>query len=280
MNAATQALAEHDPATRYVTNYNSPDTTPTEEKASGVSWATVAAGAFAATALWIILLALGAGMGLSSISPFGGASNRAVSFGGILFLCITEIISGGVGGYLAGRLRTKWVNLHTDEVYFRDTAHGFLAWGTGLVMAAAFLTAATAGMVGQQPASTTTDNYYTDSLFRGGHGAEDAAYKAEAAAIFAHAITNRMVLMLADRNHVANLVAERTGINLPEAQTRVADVFQRAQVAADEARKAVTHSLYWLFVALLLGAFTASFAATLGGRRRDQIPMHASMHAA
>jgi hypothetical protein len=276
MNTATQALPDHNEATRYVT---SPDTAQTEARGSGVSWAAVAAGAFAATALWVILLALGAGMGLSSVSPFGGASDRTVSFGGILFLCITEIISGGVGGYLAGRLRTKWVNLHTDEVYFRDTAHGFLAWSTGLVMAAAFLTAATAGVVGQQPASTTTDNYYTDSLFRGGHG-EDTAYKTEAAAIFAHTITNRIVLRPEDKNHLADLVTTSIGIGPSEAQSRVADVFQRAQVAADEARKAAAHSLYWLFVALLLGAFTASFAATLGGRRRDHIPMHSATHAA
>jgi hypothetical protein len=269
MSAATRALAADTPAS-YSARYDNP-TTPTEAKGSGVSWAAVAAGAFAATALWLILLALGAGMGLSSVSPFGGASDRAVSIGGILFLCITEIISGGVGGYLAGRLRTKWVDLHNDEVYFRDTAHGFLAWGTGLVMAAAFLTASTAGMLGQQPASTTADSYYTDSLFRGGHGV-DAADKADAAAVFAHALTNRIVLMPDDRNHLASLVAERTGVSLPQAQTRVDDVFQRAQVAADEARKAAAHSLYWLFVALLLGALTASFAATLGGRRRDHLP--------
>jgi hypothetical protein len=265
---------------------------PAEGAASGVSWAAVAAGAFAAASLSLILLALGAGAGLSSLSPFAnsGVSTTAVGFGALLYLCIIEIISGGVGGYLAGRLRTKWVELHTDEVYFRDTAHGFLAWSVALVMSAAFLTAAAAGMVGASASSTATtssraetaaldaNRYYIDSLFRGGRAstaAEDVAAKADAAAVFAHAIASRAALTPDDRNYVADLISARTGINHNDAEARVANVFDRNLAAADGARKSVAHSLYWLFVALLLGAFTASFAATIGGRRRDHIPtMH------
>ena len=102
-----------------------------EGAASGDSWAAVAAGAFAAAALSLILLALGAGAGLSSLSHrsrISGVSTTAVGFGALIYLCVIEIISSGVGGYLAGRLRTKWVDLHTDEVYFREPRHGFLAW--------------------------------------------------------------------------------------------------------------------------------------------------------
>jgi hypothetical protein len=260
-----------------------------EGAASGVSWAAVAAGAFAAASLSLILLALGAGAGLSSVSPFSnaGLSTTAVGFGALLYLCITEIISSGVGGYLAGRLRTKWVDLHSDEVYFRDTAHGFLAWSVALVMSATFLTAAAAGMVGASASATSSatdsrletaaldaNRYYIDSLFRGGRAttaAEDVAAKADAAAVFAHAITNRTALSPDDRNYVADLISARTGVNHNEAEARVANVFERDLAAADLARKSVAHSLYWLFVALLLGAFTASFAATIGGRRRDRV---------
>jgi hypothetical protein len=224
------------------------------------------------------------------VSPFSsaGLSTTAVGFGALLYLCITEIISSGVGGYLAGRLRTKWVDLHSDEVYFRDTAHGFLAWSVALVMSAAFLTAAAAGMVGASASATSSatdsrletaaleaNRYYIDSLFRGGRAttaAEDVAAKADAAAVFAHAITNRTALSPDDRNYVADLISARTGINHNEAEARVANVFERDLAAADLARKSVAHSLYWLFVALLLGAFTASFAATIGGRRRDRVP--------
>ena len=300
MSAPSRALAT-DPAVpasvvpgAVPVGYDSYSANPVEAAASGVSWAAITAGAFAAAALSLILLALGAGAGLSSLSPFSsaGISATTVGFGALLYLCITEIVSSGVGGYLAGRLRTKWTDLHTDEVYFRDTAHGFLAWCVALVMSAAFLGAAAAGMVGASVTARAASNsgsgaatadsaaleanrYYIDSLFRGGkagNNADDTAYKAEAAAVFAHAIANRIVLSPDDRNYVAGLVSASTGVSRSEAESRVTNAFERDLAAIDQARKAVSHSLYWLFVALLLGAFTASFAATVGGRRRDHVP--------
>jgi hypothetical protein len=301
MTAPRRALATDPVASASATSggvgtiaYDSYSASSTEASTSAVSWPAVFAGAFAAAALALILLALGAGAGLSSLSPFSnaGASPVAVSVGALLFLCLTEIISSGIGGYLSGRLRTKWVDLHTDEVYFRDTAHGFLAWCVATVMSAAFLGAAAAGMVGasanlnaraaNSTGTESADNapleanrYYIDSLFRGGkaaNGAENTAYKSEAAAVFAHAIANRIVLSPDDRNYVAGLVSASTGVSRAEAESRVTNAFERDLAAVDQARKAVAHSLYWLFVAMLLGAFTASFAATIGGRRRDHLP--------
>jgi len=213
-----------------------------------------------------------------------GCLASAVGVGALLYFCIIEIVSSSVGGYLAGRLRTKWVNIHNDEVYFRDTAHGFLAWSVALVMTAAFLTAAAAGMVGQEPVSTSavrtesaaldTNRYFIDSMFRSGRGTneEDAALRTEAGVILAHALRQRQ-LSNDDKNYLADLVVRRTGLNHSEAEQRVSGIFERDQQAADQARKAVAHSLYWLFVALLLGAFSASFAATMGGRRRDHMPL-------
>jgi hypothetical protein len=299
MSAPTRAMASdvtvptYAPTSAAVAAYDSYAPNRTEAAASGVSWAAIFGGAFAAAALSLILLALGAGAGLSSLSPFSGTSATTVGFGALVYLCITGIISSGVGGYLAGRLRTKWVDLHTDEVYFRDTAHGFLAWCVSVVMSAAFLSAAAAGMVGASAnlgaraatnsaatagdtAALEANRYYIDSLFRGGKAAnssDDIAYKSEAAAVFAHAIANRAALSSDDRNYVADLVTARTGISHTEAETRVNDVFERDLAAVDQARKSVAHSLYWLFVALLLGAFTASFAATMGGHRRDHLPV-------
>jgi hypothetical protein len=299
MNAPTRAVASdvtlptYAPGGAAAVAYDSYAPNRTEASASGVSWAAVFAGAFATAALSLILLSLGAGAGLSSLSPFSGMSATTVGFGALVYLCITEIISSGVGGYLAGRLRTKWVDVHTDEVYFRDTAHGFIAWCVALVMSAAFLGAAAAGMVGASATATTraasnsgaasadtaaleANRYYIDSLFRGGraaNGTEDTAYKAEAAAVFAHTIANRAAISPDDRNYVADLITARTGISHSEAETRVNDVFERDLASVDQARKSVAHSLYWLFVALLLGAFTASFAATMGGHRRDHLPV-------
>jgi hypothetical protein len=111
-----------------------------EAYVSGVSWSAVIAGAFITAAMSLLLLALGAGLGFSSVSPWSnvGASASTVGKAAIVWLIVIQIIASALGGYLAGRWRTKWATIHTDEVYFRDTAHGFLVWAVGLVITAAF----------------------------------------------------------------------------------------------------------------------------------------------
>src|ERR1700751_2019872 len=149
-----------------------------DSNASGVSWAAVVAGAFVAAALSLMLLALGTGIGFSAVSPWAnsGVSAPTVNTGAIIWLVLMQIIASSVGGYLAGRLRTKWVNVHTHEVYFRDTAHGFLVWALGLVITVAFLTSAATSMasgaqanVGVQSnngAAGQPNEYFVDSLLR------------------------------------------------------------------------------------------------------------------
>lgn len=259
-----------------------PDTN-TESGSSGVSWAAVAAGAVATAAVSLILLALGAGAGLSSLSPFSseGVSAKTVGVMALIWLTITEILSSALGGYLAGRLRTKWTDIHTHEVYFRDTAHGFLAWALSLVFAAAFLSAAAGAMTGAERhapvapganAADMTRNYYVSSLYRGGRSesANEADLDKDAGVIFVHALGERQ-LSAEDTRYLASSVAARTGIDMRQAEQRVTDAFSRYQNDADAARKAAAHSLYWLFVALLAGAFAASFTATYGGRQRDRM---------
>ena len=114
----------------------SPDTT-----SSGVSWDSIFAGAAAAAALSLILLILGVGLGFSAISPWSnkGVSATAIGLSSILWLTFTQIAASGIGGYLSGRLRVRWATVHTDEVYFRDTAHGFLAWAIASLATAALL---------------------------------------------------------------------------------------------------------------------------------------------
>ncbi|MES2185946.1 MAG: hypothetical protein V4505_15450 [Pseudomonadota bacterium] len=118
--------------------------------ASAVSWGAIFAGAAGAAALSLILLLLGTGLGLSSASPWAsqGASAGALGLAGIAWITFTQLAASGMGGYLAGRLRTRWVAVHTDEVYFRDTAHGFLAWGVATLVTAAFLTSAVGSILG------------------------------------------------------------------------------------------------------------------------------------
>ena len=108
------------------------------------------AGAVAAAALSLILLALGTGLGLSSVSPWAyeSASSNAVGFGAVFWLLLMSAVASGVGGYMAGRLRSKWIDIDGDEAFFRDTAHGLLAWAVATGISAAVLTSAASSMVG------------------------------------------------------------------------------------------------------------------------------------
>ncbi|WP_301101373.1 hypothetical protein [Propionivibrio sp.] len=116
---------------------------------SAVSWGAIAAGAAAGAALSLILLILGVGLGLSSVSPWSSEGISAANFGvsTIVWLTLTQLLSSAMGGYLAGRLRSKWMDTHTDEVYFRDTAHGFLAWAVASLATATLLTSAIGGIL-------------------------------------------------------------------------------------------------------------------------------------
>ncbi len=115
---------------------------PASSVTSAVSWGAIAAGATAGAALSLILLILGVGLGLSSVSPWAREGISATSFGmsTIVWLVLTQLLASAMGGYLAGRLRTKWIDTQTDEIYFRDTAHGFLAWAVASLATAALLT--------------------------------------------------------------------------------------------------------------------------------------------
>lgn len=123
-----------------------------------VSWPAVFAGATAAGALSLILLVLGTGLGLSAVSPWSGQGVSGVTFGTstILWVTLTQIAAAGMGGYLAGRLRDRWVETHTDEVYFRDTAHGFLAWALATIVTAGLLTSAVSSVVSGGAQATAT----------------------------------------------------------------------------------------------------------------------------
>jgi hypothetical protein len=263
-----------------------------EANSSGVSWSAVIAGGFVTAALSLILLALGTGLGLSSVSFWAnvGASASSVGRAAIAWLILMEFMSSSMGGYLAGRLRTKWTSIHSDEVYFRDTAHGFLAWCVALVISAAFLASAATSMVGSAISSESHSGtsstgsagtheggpnaYYVDSLFRTNgtkpEGGTTAAAHDEAEVIFANALEHHS-LAPGDKTYLAQLVANTTGMSAVDANQRVDNVFADATHAAETARKSVAHTLLWTFLALLIGAFCASFSATIGGRQRDHV---------
>jgi hypothetical protein len=263
---------------------------PTEASASGVSWSAVFAGSAATAALGLILLALGTGLGLSSVSVWSnvGASANTIGAAAIAWLIAIEVISSAMGGYLAGRLRTKWASIHTDEVYFRDTAHGFLAWSVALIITVAFLGTAGTTFMGKSSRASSVDHngqtasggeafdpnaYFVDLMFRedGSKAAvESASTRSEASVIIANALL-RHELSKDDQRYLGLLVSAKTQLNQSDAEARVSRDFNLAQDNAEAARKMVAHSLLWAFVALLIGAFCASFAATIGGRQRDHV---------
>ncbi len=252
-----------------------------DEHSSGVSWGAVMGGAFVAAAVSLIMLALGAGFGLMVVSPWSNAGVSAAAAGrvAILWLILNEAISCSLGGYLAGRLRTKWVAVHTDEVYFRDTANGFLAWAVAVVLTATFLVTSAASMVGN-PAPSASEKtsvdpraYFVDRLFRSDPPASqvlDASQQAEAARILT-VILQQTGPSTPDESYLSKLVAARTGLSEADAANRVSQVVTDARQAEDVARRAASRLLLWTFLALLIGAFCASYAATIGGKQRDHV---------
>jgi hypothetical protein len=258
--------------------------TPVEESPA-VSWAAVAAGAIAAAALTLVLLAFGAGMGFSAVSPWGNSGVSASTFQigtGVYLICVAMLASA-IGGYIAGRLRTRWVGVHSHEVFFRDTAHGFLAWGFATVLGAAFLAAAASNIAGgassvglsapQSAGSGGPVDYYVDALLRSNptaspNTADLGATRREIAGILMTGLRGGDV-PVPDRTYVAQVVAAGTGLSQADAEKRVSDVINLAKTALDNARKAAAKLSLWLTAALLMGAFSASLAATDGGYVRD-----------
>src|ERR1700759_4080029 len=128
-----------------------------EPSVAGVSWAAVTAGAVVSCALTVVLLVFGIGLGLSVASPWAGAGVSATTFkiGTGLYLSVIAMLSSSIGGYIAGRLRTRWIGVHSDEVYFRDTAHGFIAWAFATVLGAALWASPAGHLVGGTASGVT-----------------------------------------------------------------------------------------------------------------------------
>ena len=269
-----------------------------ESAVSAVSWPAIIGGAFAIGGVGLILLVLGSGLGLASVSAWPNSGPSATTFGvaAAIWLIAVQWISAAFGGYLTGRLRTKWAGVHSDEVYFRDTAHGFLAWALAAVVMAAALSSAASSLVGgvaRATAAAATQSagaapsgvanptgYLVDMLFRSDHpglSATPPEIRGEASRIIAAGLANGEV-PAADKTYLAQLVSARTGLSQPDAAKRVDDVIAKAQAdqakarqAADKARKAAATAAFFTAFAMLIGAFIAAVAATVAGHRRDEV---------
>ncbi|UPJ44134.1 hypothetical protein IVB40_08840 [Bradyrhizobium sp. 40] len=256
-----------------------------EPSVAGVSWAAVLAGAVASLALTLVLLSFGAGMGFSVVSPWGNSGVSATTFkiGTGLYFIVMAMISSAVGGYLAGRLRTKWVGVQTTEVHFRDTAHGFLAWAAASVLGAVLLAAPATTLLGgtlagaTQGAANAAQNSpmsgYVDTLLRSDNPSSQGQQTGDSRGEMVRLFTNRFHkdndVSPADRTYVAKVVSARTGLSQADAEKRVNDVVTQVKTDLDAARKAAMQIAIWLTLSLFIGAFCASLAATEGGGLRD-----------
>ena len=273
------------------------------ETLSAVSWGSVAAGAVTMASVTLALIALGVGLGLSAVSPWSDTGVSATTFkvtGGV-YLVLVAIMSSAIGGYLSARLRTKWVGIHTNEAFFRDTAHGFIAWAFATIISATVLGTATTHLVGgalsatasasQGAASSNPAQVYVDRLFRRespaaanaaapgapapdtgappGAQSPNQATRAEVTRLWTASLATDEGLAAADRTYIARLVAANTGMAQADAEKRVDDVVRQAKSAADQARRNTAQFAFWMTAALFFGAFAASLAAAEGGQHRD-----------
>ncbi|MDH6199999.1 MULTISPECIES: hypothetical protein [Rhizobium] len=276
--------------------------TPVESSKSAMTWGPIFGGAAAAIGVTLILLLLGSGVGLTMVSPWSGQSSSLGTVGvtAAIWLVVVQWLSSGLGGYITGRLRTKWAAVHTDEVFFRDTAHGFISWAIATIFVAGFLassltslagagaqavgSAATAAGTAASSTASAADlptAYFTDALLRpeqarAGSPTDDTAATAEVSRILLNGAAAGQIPD-DDKAYLATIVSARTGLSEADARTRVDTVLKRiddakvaAQKAADEARKAASTTALLGALSLLIGAFIAAAAAAFGGSQRDE----------
>ena len=270
-----------------------------ESTVLAVSWPAIIAGGVTAVAVTLILLMVGAGLGFSSMSPWGGqgASAATLAIGTVIWVIVVQWIASASGGYVAGRLRTRWTGIHRDEVFFRDTAHGLLSWALATVLGVAVLGSAVSAIIGAgasgvgaaaEGAARTAvsaigpvSQYDLDSLMR---PAQPAAAPSDATTDVAPEIMRIMANGLAagevppaDRAYLSQVVAARAGISQEDAQRRVDQAIDRGKQAAtralevaETARQTAARIALFGALALLIGAFVASAAAAYGGSLRDE----------
>jgi hypothetical protein len=273
---------------------------PVRAPRSAASWGAIIAGAFVAAGVTLILLALGSGLGFAATSPWpnAGISGMTLAVTAAIWLIITQWLSAAIGGYMAGRLRTRWLGTHAHEVFFRDTAHGLITWALASVLVAAIAGTGLLTTLGAAGAAATHAGPATAAAAVGA-ASPDTAYdidralrpsdpsaapsaapdpRPEVGRVIGNMIANGSIAD-ADRAYLVQLVAARTGVPQDEAQRRVNELVSAAndaevkvKAAAETARKAAAQASIYTALAMLIGAFIACVTAVVGGRLRDEHP--------
>jgi hypothetical protein len=264
---------------------------------SAVSGTAIVAGTLVATSTSLILLALGAGFGFAALSPWphAGASATTFAVSTAIGLIVVQWVSALLGGYITGRLRTKWVSVHTHEVFFRDTAHGLVTWAAATIIvtavvaiwassgagAAAHAVGSSVGAMASATSNGAAQAYDVDTLLR------PASPQGQTVSPEVRAETGRLIaqgfvtgsLSDSDRAYLAQLISTQTGVSAADAQSRIDSLIakrnqaeQQARQAADAARKVAEETSLYTGFAMLIGAFIACVSGAIGGRLRDLHP--------
>jgi hypothetical protein len=283
------------------------------QRPRSVSWGAVLAGTLATTAITLVLMALGSGIGLSLVSPWTSTENSVMATGIVvaLYLIVAHVIAFGIGGYIAGRMRLGVVDqmqtIDRDTITFRDGTHGALVWAISVVISALLFASASGAVIssGAQVVSdvgsaagqgianavenTSFDNlnidYYTDALIRpqrAAPNASDEEVRAEMTRILGRSLQNGE-LSSADRAYVIQLVSVRGDISPEDAERRVNDVVKEAQAAyaktieaVDTARQTTAFFAFWTFMSFLVGGVAAIWSAVCGGRHRFDVRLRSA----
>jgi len=265
-------------------------------KNRGVFWCAIWGGALAAFGVTLLLTPLGAALGFASVSPWSSAENSAVSFTAVaaIWLIVMQWLAAGLGGYVTGRLRTRWTNMHEYEGFFRDTAHGFLTW-----VLAAILVAGSAVVLmphGHGPmehgamgygnhGGASPMDYEVDRLYRGKNAGISEDVRSETGRILTrNVVSTNSVSYFGetddagnamgnnvedDKRYLTQLVEAHTGLSVEDARTRVDNVITDGKNKLNAARKAAAALAFYTFFSMLVGAFIACVTCALGGRHRD-----------
>ena len=241
---------------------------------SAASWGAITAGALVATGVSLILAALGTGLGFASMSPWAGRGVGAGTFtvAAAIWLIVMQWVASLFGGYITGRLRTRWIGTHAHEIFFRDTANGLVMWALSTVVVAALLASSVAAGIsggakavssvvaagaqgaaqgaGSSEGASSALTYGVDKLFRAAApagGAPDESTRPGGAAAGDPRVEAGRILVNdlamgtvpdADRTYLARLVATQTGVSQADAQARVDALIASANDAAAKAKAA------------------------------------------
>ena len=271
--------------------------------AAYVDWGAILAGAVVAAAISTLFTTFGAAIGLAAVSPFSGKGFSATAMGvatalWVLWIAVSSFVAGG---YLAGRMRRRIHDASEHESDVRDGAHGLIVWAIGALLIAYLATATVVGLTkaaagaaaggaaammagtGQKMAEVGDPlSYAADRLWRpaspstSGAGAGADAVRLEGARILAASAANGSISE-DDKAYLVARIVSHTGVSAQEAGKRVDDTIaqinagaEKLRQAAETARKTGVLVAFLTAASLAVSAAAAWWAATMGGKHRDE----------